>query len=174
AAEHQLKAAYAYIGAARAAFFPRISLTNLFGTASDELSGLFKQGSGTWNFYQQITAPIFDTRTWAAYRVSKAERELALTQYEKTIQTAFKEVADVLAIKNTIDQQIAAQESLVEASSETYKLSKSRYIAGIDSYLSVLDAQRSLYSAQQALVALRKIKLINQVRLYAVLGGGSE
>jgi len=174
AAEHQLKAAYAYIGAARAAFFPRISLTSLLGTASDELSGLFSHGTGTWSFSRQIVTPIFDTRTWAAYRVSQAEREIALAQYEKAIQTAFREVADALSIKGTIDQQIVAQESLVEANSETYKLAKSRYTTGIDSYLSVLDAQRSLYSAQQALVTLRQIKLANQVRLYAVLGGGSE
>jgi multidrug efflux system outer membrane protein len=174
AAEHRLKAAYAFIGAARAAFFPRISLTTAAGTASDELSGLFKSGSGTWNFGPQIALSIFDARTWAALRVTKAERKIALTHYEKTIQTAFREVADTLAVQGTVDEQIAAQESLVEATSETYRLSKKRYINGIDSYLSVLDAHRSLYSAQQGLVRLRLAKLANQVRLYAVLGGGSK
>jgi multidrug efflux system outer membrane protein len=174
AAEHRLKAAYAFMGAARAAFFPRISLTTAVGTASDELSGLFNSGSGTWNFASQIVLPIFDARTWAALRISKADREIVLTQYEKAIQTAFREVADTLAVQGTVDEQIAAHESLVEATSETYRLSKKRYITGIDSYLSVLDAHRSLYSAQQGLVGLRLARLANQVRLYAVLGGGNE
>jgi multidrug efflux system outer membrane protein len=174
AAEHQLKASYAFIGAARAAFFPRISITSLLGTASDELSGLFNGGSGTWNFSGQIVAPIFDTRIWFAYRISKAEREIVLTQYEKTIQTAFREVADALAVRGTVDQQLSAQQSLVNASARTYHLSYLRYTKGIDNYLSVLDAQRSLYGAEQGLVALRLAKLANQVTLYAVLGGGSE
>jgi len=172
AAEHQLKAAYAYIGAARSAFFPRISLTAVLGTASDELSGLFDSGNGTWLFVPQAVTPIFDARTWAAYRVSKAQREIVLTQYEKTIQTAFREVADALAVKGTVDDQLSAQQSLVGAVEETYRLSTSRYTNGIDSYLSVLDAQRSLLAAQQGLTTLRLAKLANQVRLYAVLGGG--
>ncbi|RLB91705.1 MAG: multidrug transporter [Deltaproteobacteria bacterium] len=174
AAEHQLKAAYAFVGAARAAFFPRISLTTSIGTASDDLSGLFSSGSGTWNFAPRIVLPIFDARTWAAYRVSKAQRKIALTQYGKVIQTAFKEVADALAVKGTIDRQVTAQESLVKAVSETYRLSEERYNQGIDSYLGVLDAQRSLFAAQQELVFLRLARLVNQVRLYAVLGGGGE
>ncbi|MBF0242886.1 MAG: efflux transporter outer membrane subunit [Desulfamplus sp.] len=171
-AEHRLKGAYAYIGAARAAFFPRISLTTSFGTASDDLSGLFGSGASTWSFIPKVSVPIFDARTWAAFRVSKAEREIALTQYEKSIQTAFKEVADNLAVKGTIDEQIDAHISLVEAASETYRLSEERYKKGIDSYLSVLDAHRSLYSAKQGLVSLRLAKAVNQVTLYAVLGGG--
>ena len=172
AAEHRLKGAYAFIGAARAAFFPRISLTTALGTASDDLSGLFKSGSGTWNFAPQITLPIFDARTWAALRVSKADRKIVLTQYEKAIQTAFREVADALAIQGTINQQVSAQESLVYAVAETYRLSNKRYTTGIDSYLGVLDSQRSLYAAQQGLVSLHLAKVVNQVRLYAVLGGG--
>ena len=174
AAEHQLKAAYAYIGAARAAFFPRTSLTTALGTASNELSGLFDSGNGTWSFTPQAVMPIFDARTWAAYRVSKAQREIALAQYERAIQTAFREVADALAVKGTVDERLAAQRSLVEALSQTYRLSKKRYESGIDSYLGVLDAQRSLFSAQEGLTMLRLAKLANRVRLYAVLGGGGE
>jgi multidrug efflux system outer membrane protein len=174
AAEHRLKGAYAYIGAARAAFFPRISLTTSVGTASDELSGLFSSGSKAWNFAPQIVMPIFDARVWAALRVSKADRRIILTQYEKTIQTAFREVADTLAVQGTIDQRLSAQRSLVDAVAKTYRLSTKRYTTGIDSYLSVLDAQRSLFAAQQGLISLRLAKLANQVRLYAVLGGGSE
>lgn len=172
AAEHRLKGAYAFIGAARAAFFPRISLTTSIGTASNELSGLFGSGTDTWNFAPQIAMPIFDARTWAAYRVSKADRDIILAQYEKTIQTAFREVADSLAVQGTIDQQVMAQQALVNATAETYRLSTERYNQGIDSYLGVLDAQRSQFAAQQGLVALRLAKLANRVRLYAVLGGG--
>ncbi|MDQ7837751.1 MAG: efflux transporter outer membrane subunit [Thermodesulfobacteriota bacterium] len=174
AAEHRLKGAYAFIGAARAAFFPRISLTTSAGTASGDLSGLFDSGSGTWNFAPKISVPIFDARTWAAYRVSKAEREIALVQYEKTIQTAFREVADALAVQGTVDQQVFAQQSLTNAVADTYRLSEKRYSKGVDSYLGVLDAQRSLYAAQQRLISLRLARLANQVRLYAVLGGGSN
>lgn len=174
AAEHQLKGAYANIGAARAAFFPRISLTTTLGSASSELSGLFKAGTATWLYAPQLVMPVFDARTWSAYRVSKADREIALTKYEKAIQTAFKEVADVLAVNGTVGQRVAAQQSLVDTLAETHKLANSRYVMGIDSYLGVLDAQRSLFAAQQALVYLRQEKLANQVRLYAVLGGGVE
>lgn len=174
AAEHRLKGAYAFIGAARAAFFPRISLTTAVGTASNDLSGLFNSGTGTWNFAPQIAMPIFDARVWAALRVSKSDREIVLTHYEKAIQSAFREVADALAVQGTVDQRVAAQQSLVNAVAETYHLSRKRYTRGIDSYLGVLDAQRSLYAAQQGLIALRLAKLSNQVRLYAVLGGGAE
>ncbi|MBE0501873.1 MAG: efflux transporter outer membrane subunit [Desulfuromonadales bacterium] len=172
AAEHQLKGAYALIGAARATFFPRISLTTTIGTASNELAGLFGSGTDTWSFAPQIAMPIFDPRTWAAYRVSKADREIALTQYEKTIQTAFREVADSLAVQGTIDQQLVAQQGLVEAVTETYRLSDLRYVNGIDNYLGVLDAQRSRFAAEQGLVSLRLAKIANRVRLYTLLGGG--
>jgi len=174
AAEHQLKAAYAFIGAARAAFFPRISLTTSLGTASNELSGLFDSGNGAWSFAPQVAMPIFDARTWAALRVSKTVRKIALTQYEKVIQTAFREVADSLAAQGTVDRQVKAQQSLVNALAETHRLSVNRYTNGIDSYLGVLDAQRTLYAARQGLIALRLAKLANQVRLYAVLGGGGH
>jgi len=174
AAEHQLKGAYAFIGAARATFFPRIALTTAVGTASDELSGLFNSGSDTWSFAPQVAMPIFDARTWAAYRVSKTVRKIALTQYEKAIQTAFREVADALAVRGTIEQQVAAQQSIVNSTQKIYRLSNKRYTNGIDSYLSVLDAQRSLYGAQQGLISLQLARLANEVRVYAVLGGGVE
>jgi len=174
AAEYQLKAAYAFIGAARAAFFPRISLTTFLGTASDDLSGLFKSGTGTWSFAPQVSLPIFDARTWAAYNVSQATQEIALARYEKAIQTAFREVADTLAVRSTINQQISSQQSIVDSGRKIYSLSEERYTAGIDSYLGVLDSQRSLYAAQQILTDLRLVGLANQVKLYAVLGGGGE
>ncbi len=172
AAEHRLKGTNAQIGAARAALFPRIALTTTVGTASSELSGLFNSGSGTWAFAPQISAPIFDARLWSAYDAAKVEREIALAQYEKAIQTAFREVADVLAVQGTIDERLSAQQSLVQAVSETYRLANALYDKGLDSYLGVLDAQRSLYGAQQGLILLRLSKLANQVKLYAVLGGG--
>ncbi len=171
-AEHLLKAANANIGAARAAFFPNISLTTSIGTASAALSGLFKAGQDTWLFTPQIILPIFDTRTWSAYRVTKVDKEIAVAQYEKAIQTAFREVADALAVRGTVNQQIAAQQSLVEAVAETYRLSKARFTKGIDSYLSVLDAQRSLYAAQQGLIQLQLARLVNRVTLYKVLYWG--
>jgi len=172
AAEHQLRAANAYIGVARAAFFPRISLTALVGTASAALSGLFASGSDTWTFNPQVAMPIFDLRTHGALQVSQADQQIVLTEYQQAIQTAFREVADALAVAGTVDRQVAAQESLVEASSEAYDLAGDRYAKGIDSYLSVLDAQRSLYAAQQGLVGLRLARLANRIQLYAALGGG--
>lgn len=172
AAEYQLKAAYANIGAARANFFPRVILTGAAGTASVELSGLFKPGSFAWSFAPQIIMPIFDARTWFAYKVTKVDREIAVAQYEKSIQTAFREVADALAVKGTVDRQISAQQSLVDAFSVAYRLTLARYDKGIDSYLAVLDAQRSLYGAQKGLIALHLARLNNAVALYKALGGG--
>ena len=173
-AEHRLRAANADIGAARAAFFPRISLTATTGTASAELTNLFQQGSATWAFAPQAAMPVFDARVWSALKASKAQQKIAVTQYEKAIQDAFREVADALAVRGTIDRELAAQESLAKAVGETYRLAQSRYAKGIDSYLDVLDAQRQLYVAEQVLVSLRLAKLASQVRLYAVLGGGGE
>lgn len=173
AAEHRLKAANANIGAARATFFPRIALTTSFGTASADLSGLFKSGSDVWTFAPQVLMPIFDARTWFAYDVAKIEKEISITQYEKTIQTAFREVADALAIKGTINQEVAAQQSLVDAFSVAYRLAELRYDKGIDSYLAVLDAQRSLYGAEQVLIMLRLFQINNMIELYQTLGGGA-
>ncbi|MEI7837186.1 MAG: efflux transporter outer membrane subunit [Planctomycetota bacterium] len=171
-AENRLKAANANIGAARAAFFPRVTLTAAAGAASSDLSGLFKSGSGTWAFAPQVVVPVFDPRTWSAVKVTETDKQLAIDQYKRAIQVSFKEVADALAVRGTIGQQVASQESLVKAVSETYRLSFLRYTKGVDSYLSVLDSQRSLYAAQQGLVLLRLARLTNRVRLYAVMGGG--
>ncbi len=173
-AESQLKAANANIGAARAAFFPRITLTGALGTASGDLTDLFKPGSFGWNFIPQITLPIFAPRTWTELRVSKVERELAVTNYERTIQAAFRDVADAFARYGTIGGQVQAQESLVDATRATYHLSTARYEKGVDIYLNVLDAQRSMYSAELGLIAARFLKYNNQVNLYAALGGGSD
>jgi multidrug efflux system outer membrane protein len=173
-AENLLKAANANIGAARAAFFPRISLTTAIGSASGDLSGLFKSGSFVWNYAPQIVLPIFDARTWGGLQATKVEKEITIAQYERAIQVAFREVADALARRGTLGDQMEAQQSLVAATDKTYRLSTLRYEKGIDIYLNVLDAQRSLYTAQQGLIAIRLAKLANQVRLYAVLGGGSD
>jgi outer membrane protein, multidrug efflux system len=171
-AESLLKSANANIGAARAAFFPRISLTSAVGTASGDLSNLFQAGSFAWNFAPQVILPIFDARTWASLKLSEVEQELALTEYEGAIQTAFRDVADALARYGSIDDQVRAQQSLVDATRETYRLSLARYERGTDIFLNVLDAQRSLYAAEQVLIATHLIKLSNQVSLYAALGGG--
>lgn len=171
--EHQLKAATANIGAARAAFYPRISLTASAGSSSADLSGLFKSGSGSWSFVPQISLPIFDAGGNRANLDSAvAARDIALTQYEKGIQTAFREVADALAQRGALGDQLEAQRSLVEASGEALKLSDARFSRGVDSYLDVLDAQRSWYSAQQTLIGTQLARLNNGVSLYRVLGGG--
>ncbi|MDI6853319.1 MAG: efflux transporter outer membrane subunit [Deltaproteobacteria bacterium] len=173
-AENLLRAANANIGAARAAFFPRIALTTAVGSASGDLSGLFASGTFVWNYAPRVVMPIFDARTWSALKASKVEREIALAQYERAIQVAFREVADALARRGTLGDQMEAQQSLLEATARAYQLSNARYEKGIDIYLNVLDAQRSLYAAQQGLIAIRLAKLANQVRLYAVLGGGAD
>jgi multidrug efflux system outer membrane protein len=175
AAEHKLKAANANIGAARAAFFPRIALTGTAGFSSAELSGLFKSGSETWGFAPQITLPIFDGgRNRANLKVSKLEEEIAVAQYEKAILTAFREVADALAERGTIDERLAALQSLTDATAESARLSTIRYDKGVDSFLSVQDAQRALFVAQQNLITARLARLSNLVTLYKVLGGGGR
>ncbi len=173
-AESLLKAANANIGAARAALFPRITLTGAVGTASGDLSDLFQSGSFAWKFNPQITMPIFDARAWAALKATEVDQELAVTAYEGAVQAAFREVADALARYGTIGDQVQAQQSLVDATRAAFRLSTVRYEKGIDIYLNVLDAQRGLYIAQQGLILTHLIKLSNQVRLYAVLGGGGE
>lgn len=174
AAENQLKGFNANIGAARAAFFPRITLVGSVGVGSDELSDLFTSGSGAWVFAPNIVLPIFDTGSrWASLKVAEVDRDIALARYEKTIQTAFREVADALARRGTIDEQLAAQQSLTEATAVSYRLSQARYEKGVDSYLVVLDSQRSLYGAQQGLIATRLTRATNLVTLYKVLGGGA-
>jgi multidrug efflux system outer membrane protein len=173
AAEHQLKAANANIGAARAAFFPTITLTAAAGITSSDLTNLFKPAAGTWNFAPQATLPIFDYGTRrAAYKAATVDRDIAIADYEKSIQSAFREVSDALSLRTTLVAQQEAQQALVTTLEETYRLSEARYKAGIDSYLSVLVAQRALYAAQQQLVAIRLARLSNLVTLYKVLGGG--
>jgi len=172
-AEGQLKGANANIGAARAAFFPKITLVSSVGFGSDELSGLFKGGAFAWSFAPRISLPIFDAgANRANLKVAEVDRDIMVAQYEKAIQTAFREVADALAQRGTIDEQVAAQQSLTDATSESYRLSRARYDKGVDSYLVVLDSQRSTYSAQQNLISVRLARLANLVTLYKVLGGG--
>ncbi|MGJ7542397.1 AdeC/AdeK/OprM family multidrug efflux complex outer membrane factor [Variovorax sp. LT1R16] len=172
-AERDLKAANAYIGAARAAFYPRISLTASAGTSSGELSGLFKGGSGNWSFVPQITLPIFDGgANRANLKIATVSRDISVAQYEKAIQTAFREVSDALAQRSTLGRQLDAQQSLVDATAESYRLSDARFRRGVDSYLSVLDSQRSLYSAEQDLIGTRLSRFTNLVTFYKTLGGG--
>lgn len=174
AAENQLLAANANIGAARAAYFPRISLTAAIGSASSELSGLFKSGSGYWSYAPQLALPIFDMRTWSTHRASKVKKEMMISEYEKAIQSAFRDVADVLATMGTVDRQLKAQEDYVASVKRTYELANYRYESEIDNYLSLLDAQRTLQSSEQVLVALAREKFASQIDLYTALGGGWE
>jgi len=173
-AEHQLRGANANIGAARAAFFPRITLTSAIGLSSSQLSGLFSGGAGAWSFLPQISVPIFNAgANRANLKVAEVEREIFLADYERSIQVAFREVADALAQYGTLGDQLAAQQSLVDATARSHRLSDARYRGGVESYLAVLDAQRSLYAAQQNLVTLRFSRQANLVTLYKVLGGGA-
>ena len=172
-AERQLRAANANIGAARAAFYPRISLTASAGTGSADLGNLFKSGQGTWSFAPSISLPIFDGgANKASLDSATASRDITVAQYEKSIQTAFREVADALAQRATLGEQLDAQQALVDATGASYTLSDARFKRGLDSYLSVLDSQRSLYTAQQNLIGTQLSRVSNLVTLYKVLGGG--
>ena len=171
--EQKLKAANANIGAARAAFFPRISLTAGIGSASSALSGLFEAGSGVWSFAPQLTLPIFDAgRNRSNLTLSQVRKELAIVDYEKAIQSAFREVADTLVAREFLDAQVAAQAAVQQAETERLKLSVLRQENGISSALDVLDAQRELFSAQQSLVQAQLLRLNNAIDLYRALGGG--
>nr|WP_315594579.1 AdeC/AdeK/OprM family multidrug efflux complex outer membrane factor [uncultured Cupriavidus sp.] len=173
AAEHRLKSANADIGAARAAFFPRITLTASGGTASRQLSGLFDAGSGTWLFSPQITLPIFTAGSLrASLDYAKVQKDINVATYERTVQSAFREVSDGLAARGTYTDQLQAQQRLVEASQDYFKLAEGRYRTGVDSYLTLLDAQRQLFTAQQALIDARLNQLTSEVNLYKALGGG--
>ncbi len=173
AAEQQLIASNANIGAARAAFFPRISLTVGVGSASSQLSGLFSSGSWGWTLAPQLALPIFDAgRNQAGLESAQAGRAIAVAQYEKSIQNAFREVADALAGRATLGEQLRAQQAQADAESQRFRLSDLRYRNGVSSYLDLLDAQRSLFTAQQAVVQTRLLRLQNQVTLYKTLGGG--
>jgi multidrug efflux system outer membrane protein len=173
AAEHQLRGAYADIGAARAAFFPNISLTAAFGTLSLGLSNLFGSGSNYWSVAPTASLPIFDAgRNIGNLRYAEASRKAMLAQYEKAVQTGFREVADALARRGTIDRQLEAQTSLRDAAAVAYRLSEARFRAGIDPFLNTLDSQRALYTAEQSLLAARLTRQTNAVELYRALGGG--
>ncbi|WP_432260249.1 AdeC/AdeK/OprM family multidrug efflux complex outer membrane factor [Cupriavidus sp. TMH.W2] len=173
AAEHRLRSANADIGAARAAFFPSISLTASAGTASSQLSGLFGAGSGTWLFQPRINLPLFTAGSLrASLDFATIQKDVNVAQYERTVQTAFREVADGLAARGTYASQLEAQIRFVEAAQDAYGLADRRYRTGVDSYLAVLDAQRSLYSAQQLLIQARLERLTSEVNLYKALGGG--
>lgn len=172
-AEQQLIGANANIGAARAAFFPRISLTASVGTASSALSDLFKDGSWGFTLAPQALLPIFDAgRNQAGLASAKAGREIAVAQYEKAIQSAFREVADALAGRATLGEQLRAQQAQATAEAERFRLAELRYRNGVASFLDVLDAQRSLFATQQALTQTRLVQQQNQVALYKALGGG--
>jgi multidrug efflux system outer membrane protein len=172
-AEHSLRAANANIGAARAAFFPSVSLTGLLGTSSAQLSGLFGKGSKYWSFSPQLSMPIFaGGANVANLDLARVQKNVQVAQYEKAIQTAFREVADALAARGTLQQQLEAQGALVDSAGASYTLSEMRFHSGVDAYLTVLDSQRTLYSAQQGLVSVELARLQNLVGLYKALGGG--
>jgi multidrug efflux system outer membrane protein len=173
AAERSLLSANANIGAARAAFFPSLALTSSIGTASSSLSNLFSAGSAAWSFAPQLTVPIFAAgANQAGLDLAKVQKNIYVAQYERAIQSAFREVADALAARGTYDNQIQAQQALTAAYADAYRLSELRFRSGVDNYLTTLDAQRELYSAQQSLIVLRQERLNNLVTLYKVLGGG--
>ena len=172
-AERALLAANASIGAARAAFFPRITLTATARTASSSLDGLFDGGSGAWSFVPQLRLPIFEAgRLQASLDLAEIQRDINVAQYEKAIQSAFREVADALAERATLAEQLDARRKLVEATKKSFELSDARYKGGVDSYFNLLDAQRSLYGAELELIATRLSDATNRVALYKALGGG--
>ena len=172
-AEHQLKSANANIGAARAAFFPTLSLTASTGLASTELSDLFSDGASIWSVGPSLVLPIFNGGANVAnLAYANAQRDLYVSQYELAIQTAFKEVADALAVRGTIQEQLDAQRALVDAAADSYQLAEARYTKGVDTFLNALDAQRILYNAEKSLVSARLTASGNVVTLYRVLGGG--
>jgi outer membrane protein, multidrug efflux system len=173
AAEHALRSANALIGAARAAFFPSISLTAFGGTSSSELSGLFGSGSGLWSFTPRIDVPLFRGGALVAgLDAAHVRTSIQVAQYERAIQGAFREVADALVARAALDEQLEAQRARVEAEQRRYELSDLRYRKGVDSYLGVLTAQRDLFAAQQILIQSRLARLTNLIDLFRALGGG--
>jgi multidrug efflux system outer membrane protein len=173
AAEQRLRSAQANIAAARAAFFPRISLTAGLGLASTELGDLFQGNSGTWNFAPQMVLPIFDGgRNKANLSLAEVRSDIAITAYEKTIQIAFREVADALSARATLSDEIAAQDAVRASQAARLELAQARYKNGIASYLDVLDAERELFAAEQQLLQTKLLKITNTVDLYRSLGGG--
>ncbi|OZI74779.1 efflux transporter outer membrane subunit [Bordetella genomosp. 12] len=175
AAEHQLRAANANIGAARAAFFPQITLTGAFGTASSQLDGLFKSGSLAWNFAPNLNLPIFDAgRRQSNLELARARQQQAVAQYEKSIQTAFREVADALSARYWLAEQVQILHATVQAQAERARLARLRYDHGASPFLEVLDAQRDLLDAQQQWASTQRALLSSQVALFTALGGGTH
>lgn len=173
--EHALRAANAGIGAARAAFFPGITLTAGAGRASADLNRLFGGGSGVWNFVPQISLPIFSGGALqSSLEAARVTREMHVAAYEKDIQVAFREVADALAQRSGLDEQLSAQQARTDASARAYRLADVRYRNGIDSYLSLLVYQRTFYAAQQSLIGLHLARQVNRATLFKVLGGGEH
>ncbi|KVC50948.1 multidrug transporter [Burkholderia ubonensis] len=172
-AEARLRAANAQIGAARAAFFPRITLTTDIGSVSDAFSGLFAAGTGVWTFAPRMTLPIFaGGRNRANLDVATARKHIAVAEYEKSVQVAFREVADAFAARAWIDAQLAAQQAVYEADGARLKLAERRYGSGVATYLELLDAQRSTFESGQELIRLKQLRLGNAITLYRALGGG--
>jgi outer membrane protein TolC len=172
-AENNLRAANADIGAARAAFFPRLSLTASSGYSSQEMRSLFDSGSRVWSFAPQLTVPIFNAgRLRSELRLSEVRKSSAVIEYERVIQTAFREVSDGLAGRETYGRQIEAQQRVVDSAARRLELSSLRYRAGVEGRLELLDAQRQLYAARQSLLDLRSAEMSNAVALYKALGGG--
>ena len=173
AAEHALLAANANIGAARAAFFPSISLTGFYGNASSDLSALFQSGHTSWSFVPQVSIPIFSGgANLAQLDLANVRKRIEIARYEQSIQVAFREVADALVARSTLEDQLHAQEALAHAAESSYRLADMRYRGGVDSYLGSLIAQRDMYDAQRALIVTRLAGAINLVQLYQALGGG--
>lgn len=174
AAEYRLKASHASIGAARAAFFPRIALTGYYGTASTDLDGLFASGSGAWTFVPSISLPLFDGgRRRSGLDLAEARRDIAVAGYEQTVQAAFREVADALADRRWLARQVSIQRAIVATQTERTRLAQLRYQSGAASYLEVLDAERDRFAAEQLLVQTRRALLASSISLYSALGGGS-
>jgi len=175
AAENRLMAANANIGAARAAFLPRISLIGMFGTASRALGGLFESGSGAWSFQPVLSLPIFAAgRVGSGLDLAKARKVIAVAEYEKTIQVAFREVADLLEARQQLASQLEAQQSAEKSQTQALSLAQARYRGGISSYLEVLDAERNLFASRQATLQIHRAQLATSAQLYKALGGGQQ
>lgn len=173
AAEYRLRGANARIGAARAAFFPTISLTGTAGTASASLSGLFEPGAGSWRFLPQITLPVFHGGALRAnLEAAHIQKRIEIADYKKVIQEVFREVADGLAGQHTLGEQVLAERRSVEASQNAFDLAELRFQEGVDDYLTLLDTWRMLYGSQQRLVRIRLMQQLNMINLYKALGGG--
>ncbi|MFZ7328769.1 multidrug efflux RND transporter outer membrane subunit OprZ, partial [Comamonas jiangduensis] len=174
-AEDTLRAANADIGAARAAFFPSVQLTTDIGTTAGSFSDLFGSGTGTWSFVPKLTLPIFNAgRNSANLSLAETRKDIAVAQYEGSIQQAFREVADALSARDTLRAQIDAQRKVRDADRDRQRLTERRYERGVASYLEMLEAQRSLFESEQEFIRLQQRRLVNAVELYKALGGWEQ